>query len=116
MALKELYSFASYREFLKNRFPPSGDGRGNRAKLAKHIGCQPSFISLVLSSKAHLNEDMAFSACDFLKLPAEQLHFFLLLFHFEKAGTQKLRFHYQEQIRRIREKRAEVRSRVAHDL
>ncbi|MGZ6480175.1 MAG: TIGR02147 family protein [Bdellovibrionales bacterium] len=116
MAVKELYTFNSYREFLKNRFPPAGDGRGQRAKLAKHIGCQSSFISLVLSAKAHLSEDMAFAACDFLKLSPEELQFFLMLFHFEKAGSHKLRFHYQEQIHRVREKRAEVRSRVAADL
>ena len=116
MGIKEIYSYSSYRDYLKSRFPASGEGRGQRTKLAQHIGCQPSFISLVLSSKAHLNEDMAFGCCDFLKLAPEDVRFFLILFHFEKAGTQKLRFHYQEQIRRIRQKRAEVRSRVATDI
>lgn len=116
MAVRELYSYSSYREFLKSRLPSSGEGRGTRAKLAAHLSCQPSFISLVLSAKAHLNEDMAFAAGEYLKLTPEELQFFLLLFHFEKAGSHKLRFYYQEQIHRIRQKRTEVRSHVEADL
>jgi len=115
MAAKDVFSFKSYRDFLKSNFPASGLERGRRARLGKHIGCQPSFLSLVLSSKAHLNEDMAFGIGDFLKLSPEEVEFFLILFHFEKAGSQKLRFYYQDQMRRVLHKRTEVKSRVAAD-
>jgi uncharacterized protein (TIGR02147 family) len=115
MTPRDVYSFKSYRDFLKSSFPASGSERGQRANLGKHIGCQPSFISLVLSAKAHLSEDMAFGTCDFLNLSPEEVEFFLVIFHFEKAGSQKLRFHYQEQMRRILQKRAEVKSRIMSD-
>lgn len=113
---QDIYSFRSYREYLRAQFPAAGEKRGQRAKLARFIGCQTSFISLVLSAKAHLSEDMAFAAGDFLKLSAEEVQFFLLLFHHERAGSQKLRFHYHQQMNLLLQKRAEVHSRVKSDL
>lgn len=115
MVTKDLYAFRSYREYLNFRLPSAGQGRGTRAKLAQHLACQPSFISLVLSGRAHLNEDMAIATADFLNLLPEELEFYLLLFHYERAGTQRLRQHYQEKMNRVRQRRAEIHSRVETD-
>lgn len=109
----EIFKFDSYRSYLKLRFPVSGENRGHRARLSKHIGCQTSFISLVLSQRTHLNEDMAFLCCEFLKLTAQETQFFLLLFHYEKAGTEKLRIYYKEQMSKTLKQREDIRSRVA---
>jgi uncharacterized protein (TIGR02147 family) len=108
-----VYDFAEYRPYLLSQFPGSGERRGRRSQLARAIGCQVSFVSLVLSSKAHFTEDMAFAAANFLKLQSDELHFFLLLFHFEKAGTKDLQRHYRNEIERQLRKRNTIQSRVA---
>lgn len=58
---------------------------------------------------------MAFAVCEFLKLLSEEVHFFLIIFHYEKASTQKLIFHYQQQIHKVLKYKAEIQSRVYSD-
>ena len=64
----DVFKYQNYRPFLKAAFPRAGTGRGQRQQLAKALGCQTSFISLVLTDRVHMNEDMAFGTTQFLRL------------------------------------------------
>jgi uncharacterized protein (TIGR02147 family) len=106
--MKRVFDFDSYRDFLRNQFPPKGDGRGQRKNLAEHIQCQTSFISLVLTDRAHMSEEMLLGACEFLKLTRFETDFLLLLLHYERAGTKKLEHFYQQKIEVFRSEQSEV--------
>jgi uncharacterized protein (TIGR02147 family) len=106
--MKRVFDFDSYREFLRNRFPAKGEGRGQRKLFAEAIHCQTSFISLVLTDRAHMSEEMLMGACEFLKLTQFETDFLLLLLHFEKAGTKKLEEFYAQKIEAFRSEQSEV--------
>ena len=54
----QIYDYNSYRSFLKDQFPTKGEARGKRKFLAEKLGCQVSFLGLVLTQRAHLNSEM----------------------------------------------------------
>lgn len=110
--MEDLYKSLNYREFLRKAFPGKGEKRGRRSHLAKELGCQTSFVSLVLTERAHFNEDMIFATARFLELETNETEYLLLIFRHERAGTQTLRSYYQEKIKVIRSERKEVGSRV----
>jgi uncharacterized protein (TIGR02147 family) len=109
---QEIYKYNSYRLFLRDNFPQTGSERGKRSLLAKSLRCQSSLISLVVTQRAHFNEDMAFGTCQFLEMDASAQDFFLLLFHKDRAGTEALKKHYQSKIEKIRKQRNEISERV----
>jgi uncharacterized protein (TIGR02147 family) len=110
--MSDLYKAFNYRDFLRNHFPSKGDKRGRRRSLAKALGCQTSFVSLVLTDRAHLNEDMIFNTARFLHLNGQETDFLLMLYHHERASSHVLRGYYQSKIKEIIEKRTQVKERV----
>lgn len=110
--MADIYGARTYREFLRKSFPGKGDGRGRRGELARALKCQTSLISLVLTDRAHLNEDMAFATARFLGLGAAETEFFLLLYHHERAAGPALRQHYLSKIREAQAKREQVTERI----
>jgi uncharacterized protein (TIGR02147 family) len=106
--MKRVFDFDGYREFLRNQFPAKGEGRGRRKDLAEAIQCQTSFISLVLTNRAHMSEEMLLGACDFLKLTRFETEFLLLLLHYERAGSKKLEQFYRQKIELFRNEQSEV--------
>ncbi|MDZ4661269.1 MAG: TIGR02147 family protein [Pseudomonadota bacterium] len=110
--MNDLFDSSNYRDFLRNSFPGSGDRRGRRRALAEALGCQTSFISLVLTDRAHFNEDMTFATAKFLTLNSPETEFLLLLYHFERAATPELRQYYKIKINKSLESRKQIKSRV----
>lgn len=110
--MDELYKFHNYREFLRKAFPGKGDRRGQRQALAETLNCQTSFVSLVLTDRAHFNEDMIFATAHFLNLNAVEKEFLMLIYHHERAASKNLKNHYQSKIKSILEQRKEIKSRV----
>jgi uncharacterized protein (TIGR02147 family) len=110
--MENLFKETQYREFLKKCFPGKGELGGKRGQLAKALGCQTSFISLVLTDRAHFNEDMLFRSAQFLGLNSNETDFLLLIYHFERANSQALRGYYQRKINERLEKRQKVKEKV----
>lgn len=110
--MSEVFEFTEYRAYLKSRFPASGDLRGRRRELAEALSCQTSFISLVLTERAHFNEDMAYLTAQFLLLSPDETAFFMLLYHRSRAGTPALNQYYTKQIKEHIRRRSEVKERV----
>lgn len=61
-----VFDFDDYKDYLKAAMPSTGKSRGQRSKLAETLGCQLSFLSLVLNkSDTHLSLEHGKSVCDF---------------------------------------------------
>lgn len=110
--MKSLFDFNHYREYLKAALPVSGPGRGARARLAEALGCQPGFVSLVLSGGSDLALEHAFKTSDFLKHTVQERDYFLLLVHLARAGSKGLESYYREKIEAIQNQRREVKERI----
>ncbi len=110
--MDELFSSHKYREFLAKMFPSKGERRGRRRELAAILSCQTSLISLVLTERAHLNEDMVFKTAQFLHLNAKETEFLLHLYHHERASSSELRSYYHTKIKTELEGRREIKTRV----
>lgn len=96
--MKTVFECDGYRQLLRESFPGKGEARGRRKLLAEHLGCQTSFLSLVLTEKNHMSEEMFLETCQFLKFQKPEIEFALLLYHFERASSQSLRDYYQNAI------------------
>ena len=111
-----LFRSTKYRDFLRKMFPSKGENRGRRRELAKRLGCQTSLISLVLTDRAHLNEDMIFKCSQFLGMNSVETDFLLNIYHLERAGTPVLRGYYQKKISQMIESRTQVKERVGASI
>lgn len=110
--MNDLFKYSKYRDFLRNCFPSVGDKRGQRKKLSQFLDCQTSLISLVLTDRSHLSEDMAFKTAQFLQLTPQETEFFLLSYHFERAGSPALRTYYQSKMQEILDRRSQIKERI----
>jgi uncharacterized protein (TIGR02147 family) len=107
-----VFEFNSYVDYLKNVLSSEGVKRGRRAELARFLSCQTSFVSQVLTGRAHLSLEHAILVSEFLHHSNDERGYFLLLVQREKAGSQRLRRHFQEQIDQICDRRQIVRARI----
>src|SRR4051812_24339907 len=90
-----------------------GSGRGGRAELARFLGCQASFVSQVLTRRAHLSREQSIKVADYLDLAGDERRFFMLLVDYQRAGTPQLRAFYREELDVIIRRREEVKERIA---
>lgn len=111
--MDELFNYTQYRDFLRKAFPGKGERRGQRQKLAASLNCQTSFVSLVLTDRAHFNEDMIFATADFLNLNITEREYLLLLYHHERAASKKLKAFYQRKISVALEQRKDIKNRIS---
>ena len=110
--MDDLFNYTHYRDFLRKAFPGKGERRGQRQALAASLNCQTSFVSLVLTDRAHFNEDMIFATGEFLNLNALEREFLLLIYHHERAASKKLRSFYQKKISDFLEQRKDIKNRI----
>lgn len=107
---KTLYEFDSYRAYLLARMETKG--RGERLAIAKHLSCQPSYVSRVLNGKADFSTEQAHGINELYSHSNHESRFFLLLVQFARAGTASLREFLQNEIREIRKARLQLRKRL----
>jgi uncharacterized protein (TIGR02147 family) len=108
-----VFEFLDYKEYLKQALATSGKQRGLRSRLAHQLNCQTGFISQVLNGHVHFTAEHLIQINDFLGHTEEEGRYFMILFHYNRAGNEKLREFYLAQIQEIREKRQIIRNRIA---
>jgi len=108
----DIFQYSDYREYLNKKLPAKGESRGERKKLAAHLGCQPGFISQVLSGKSDFSAEHGLQIGEFLRLNGEEISYFLLLLNMARAGSVTLKKHYEGQIYAIQKEKDEIRSRI----
>lgn len=114
--MESVFDFGSYRDFLEKRLAKTGPSRGARSKLADFLGVKGAFISQVLGGSQNLSLEQAMLVSEFLQLHPEEEDYFILLVNFERAGSQKLRDHFEKKVRKIQAARREIKSRVKSNV
>jgi uncharacterized protein (TIGR02147 family) len=106
-----IYEFESYQKYLVARLDHEKE-RGIRSRLARHLSCQTSFISQVLTERSHLSLEHAIRVCDFLKLSSEESRYFMFLVQMEKSGSSELHRFFEAHLKEMKSKRELVRERI----
>lgn len=106
------FEFKNYKTYMNKVLTTTGKSRGMRSKLAERLGCNVGFISQVLKGDSHFSFEHSVEICDFLNLYDEERDYFLLLVHYAKAGSHKLKQHYTKEIDALLAKREEIKNRV----
>lgn len=78
--------------------------RGYRSRLAKAMGCQPAYLSHVLSGQAELTLEHGLAATQFWGFDHLERDYFLARLSCDRAGTMELRQHFHEQIENLKER------------
>jgi len=114
MALKNsIYDYDDYRQYLvailKER---SETHRGEKSRIARLLKVHPSYITLVLSGKADLSFEQAFTLNSFLNHPESEAEYFMLLVSHARAGTPELRAFQKKKIHALLEKQRILKDRL----
>ncbi len=109
----DVFDAKTYKTFLIKRMPTVGGERGLRSKLADHLGCQLSFISLVLTTeKHHFSLEHGQRVCKFFNLSEAETDFFMLLMSRDRAGSKELESFYEKKIQNVLKQRQEIKNRI----
>ena len=102
----------NYVSYLRDALGALANPRGRRADLARFLGCQTSFISQILTDRAHLSREQAIKVAGYLDLGPDERRCFMLLVDRDRSGTTQLRDFYQQEIDAIVLRREEVKERI----
>ena len=95
---KDIYNFRSYKVYLRSLVGEPGTRHGIRSKIAKALGCQPTFISQVFNRESHLSLEQADLLSTYLDHSDEEKEYFMLLIQKERAGTRSLQDYFRRQL------------------
>jgi uncharacterized protein (TIGR02147 family) len=89
--MPNIFRHLDYREILKILVNDrkKSDPHFNFSVLAKALGVQKTFLSMVMNSKSHLSTDQLFSLTEFFGLAKQQHDYLILLLEYEKTGLAK---------------------------
>jgi uncharacterized protein (TIGR02147 family) len=90
-----VFEFECYKKYLETRL----SGKGRKAEFSQRIGCQPSFLSQVLRGKPSLSLEQGVLANDYFQHSTAEGRHFLSLLQFERAGSTRLRAHFQTELK-----------------
>jgi uncharacterized protein (TIGR02147 family) len=107
-----IYEAKSYRDYLLKALASPRYGRGARTRLAEHLGAQGSFVSIVLSGRQDFSPEHGLRIAEFFELDESETEYLILLIERERAGSEKLRRHYQRALDRVLKARNEIQHRV----
>lgn len=108
-----IFSYEDYKEFLSDHIDSlPGGGRGERRKMADHLGCQMSFITHVLSGEKHFNLEQIFSLAKYLGLSIPETDYIVQLLSFNRAGTVALKEYYRQKLKELRKSSENLKTRL----
>lgn len=107
-----VYDHTDYVQFLNARLRAMPQARGSQAALAKFLGVQSSFLSQVLSRRAHLSREQAIRVAEYFCLAHDEIRFFMLLVDAERAGSKTLENFYRAELQALLREREEVQERI----
>lgn len=111
-----VFQYDSYKTFIKESFAQKEKGgRGQKLRLAEFLGCQDSYVSLVLSGDRDFSVEQGEGVARFLHLTGPEKEVFLLLLLRDRSGTAQAKEYFSQQIEEKRKKFVELRARVKID-
>lgn len=109
-----VFDFLDYKTYLTAWIEQRpGKGRGEKSRIAESALCHAAYVSQVLQGSAHFTLEQSALISHYLGHNLEEENFFLLLIQLARAGNEKLRQHFQRQIRHIQEKRLTLKNRLS---
>ena len=104
------FTFDDYKELIIQQVESlEKGGRGQFARIAKHLGVHTTFVTHVLRGASHLSVEQGIKICDFFLFSELETDFFIQLLQFNRAGDQKTRDFFSKKLakkRRIKTKTA----------
>jgi len=98
----DIFEYTEYQKLIEYWLEHSKK-HGARAKLAKAIGCSPSWITRVLAEQVHLTPDQAFGISIYFNLNEAETDYFLLLVELQRSGTHMLKKRIHSKLKLLRE-------------
>ena len=114
--IKSLFEFPHYKDYLRHRIHAKGSQRGLQSALARHLGCQASYLYQILKGKGELTEDQAFRATSFFKFNEAERRYFLLSLRIAKAASPELVRYLSEELRSLVEQQMDLKNKVDSSL
>ncbi|OFZ01997.1 MAG: hypothetical protein A2Z97_08395 [Bdellovibrionales bacterium GWB1_52_6] len=111
MKNRSVLDCTNYKKYVSDRLESLGL-RGPRSKLASHLRCQSAYVSQVLNGRLHFSLEHAVLINHFFGHSSEEAHYFLLLIHEARAGSESLKQYYVSQLHEIRERRQHITHRL----
>lgn len=110
--IESVYDANDYLDFVVLRCMQAGPRSGVKSRLAQRLGCQPAYISQVLTGVSHFSLEQGYDFCDFFNLSDEEKYFFLLLLQKARAGHASLKRFFENQIQEHLKKRKDMIHRL----
>jgi uncharacterized protein (TIGR02147 family) len=110
---KTLFEYSNYKHFLNDTVEsqPNG-GRGFKRKIALAAGCQPAYVSHVLSGEYDFSCEQGEAISRFLGHTREETEYFILLVNYARAGTHHLKQFFQKTLNSKAEHYLALKNRV----
>jgi len=93
-----IFECSDYREYLQSKTGDPTLKKGVKSAMARALGCQPTYITHVLSGRANLSLEQAELANKFFAHAKDEGQVFLLMVLRDRSGTHTLKANFQEQI------------------
>lgn len=110
--IPNIFDYSSYKNFLRTIAGEKNQRKGNKSAIANAIQCQQAYLSQVLYGDADLSLEQIEALSSFLNHGAEEKEFLILLLLKDRAGTQRLKSHFQQQITNILRRRLVITERL----
>jgi len=108
----DLFDSTEYKAYLIDILGEKGKRSGLRQRLAKHLGCQSSFLSQVLNGAQDLSLEHAERVSQFLQHGELERDYFLALVLKARAGTVSLREHWESRMNNLRKEKHHLHKRL----
>ncbi len=105
-----IFSYLDYRDYLLAH--GKATGRGFRARLARELRCQTSFISQVLGGAGSFSLEHGLTIAKLLGLDEQEQEYFLFLIIKDRAGGHGLRDYAGQRLKQLARRRAEIQHRI----
>lgn len=106
--MTRIFDFSNYKKYVRSWIESQPQkGYGQSSKIADALGISAVLVSQIFKGEKNLSLEHAFLLTEYLGLSSSERDYFLLLVNFEKAGSQKLRDHFHQQIKRIQKEKTE---------
>lgn len=100
--MEKVFSFNNYKEYITYQIDAHSSIRGYRSRLAEAAGIQRTYLSQALHGHVELTPEHAMALAEFWNMKKEETDYFLLLLHYSRAGTPKLREHILHQMKSLK--------------
>lgn len=99
----DLFSFTNYKQLLLHLIETHNPGeRGKMRRIAEHLNVNPSYVSLVLNGDRDFSPEQIYTMAEYFQLSSTITDFLLLLNQKDRAGSAKLKKHFENKIEQIR--------------